>query len=214
MAPQCRLVHLKVLDRFGHGQVTDLLTGIDWVIRNQVRYQIRIMNISAGASTEDAESLRLVDAVERAWDAGLTVVVAAGNMGPGKGTITIPGNSRKVITVGASDDFRGRTGHGGGNYSGRGPTSRCVCKPEFVAPGTGIVSCTARWESGTYYQEKSGTSMAAPVIAGAAALLLSAEPELTNVEVKMRLKESAVSQGLPFDREGWGMPDLRRLLNL
>lgn len=212
IAPECGIVHLKVLNQFGQGKVEDLLRGIDWVIDNRYRYHIRIMNISAGASEDDPESAMLVDAVERAWDMGLTVVVAAGNMGPGEGTITVPGNSRKVITVGASDEFVKRPARGNANYSGQGPTRNCVCKPELVAPGTGIVSCSAHWQNGRFYQVKSGTSMAAPAVSGCAALLLSACPDMTNVEVKMRLKEASTDLGLPFNRQGWGMPDLRRLL--
>lgn len=214
IAPECQLIHLKVLDRFGQGRVEDLLAAINWVIENQEKYQIRIMNISAGATREDDEALKLIHAVERAWDAGVVVVVAAGNMGPEPMTITIPGNSRKVITVGASDEFRVRPLKGNASYSGRGPTRECVCKPELTAPGTNIVSCSAAWQRGKYYQKKSGTSMAAPAVSGCVALLLSSEPELTNVEVKMRLKEAAADIGLPFNRQGWGIPDLRKLLGL
>ncbi len=214
IAPECRLIHLKVLDRFGQGRMKDLQEGIEWVIQNRKKYQIRIMNISAGATREDSEARLLLDAVERAWDAGIVVVVAAGNMGPEPMTVTIPGNSRKVITVGASDEFRVRPPYGNASYSGRGPTRECICKPEFAAPGTGIVSCSANWQSGRYYQIKSGTSMAAPAISGCAALLLSREPDLTNLEVKMRLKYAAEDAGLPFNRQGWGIPNLRKLLNI
>ena len=129
------------------------------------------------------------------------VIVAAGNLGPDPESITIPGNCRKVITVGAFD-----------HYSGCGPTSECICKPELVAPGTRIISCYSGFRRGVYYTRKSGTSMAAPAVAGAVALLLEQEPELTNVEVKMRLKEAAVDTGMPKNCQGWGMPDLRRLL--
>ncbi len=214
IAPECRLVHLKVLDRFGQGRMKDLREGIEWVIENKERYQIRIMNISAGASREDSESEQLLQAVESAWDAGIVVVVAAGNMGPEPMTVTIPGNSRKVITVGASDEFRIHPAHRNASYSGRGPTKECICKPELAAPGTGIVSCSANWRIGRYYQAKSGTSMAAPAISGCVALLLSREPYLSNVEVKMRLKNAAEDAGLPFNRQGWGIPNMKKLLNI
>lgn len=214
IAPECMLVHLKVLDRFGQGRMKHLQEGIEWVIRNREQYQIRIMNISAGSSREDDESEQLLKTVERAWDAGIVVVVAAGNMGPEPMTVTIPGNSRKVITVGSSDEFRIRPVRGSASYSGRGPTHECICKPELAAPGTGIISCSANWRKGGYYQIKSGTSMAAPVISGCVALLLSSEPDLTNLEVKMRLKNAAEDAGLPFNRQGWGVPNLKKLLGL
>ncbi|WP_283685183.1 S8 family peptidase [Parablautia sp. Marseille-Q6255] len=212
IAPGCSLIHLKVLDRNGEGSMEELIRAIHWVIVNKEKYRIRIMNISAGTTLgEQAKSgTLLVNAVEEAWDAEIVVVVAAGNLGPGPSTVTVPGNSRKVITVGAADWMR-RSGGAGRLYSGCGPTQECICKPELVIPGTEVVSCCPYWRNGRYYSKKSGTSMAAPAVAGAAALLLEKEPYLTNVEVKMRMKESAVSCGFPQNRQGWGILDLRRL---
>lgn len=216
IAPGCGLIHLKVLDRHGQGNLEDIMAAIDWVIRNRRKYNIRIMNLSAGTSKgeEDYGAKQLVEGVERAWDAGIVVVVAAGNMGPTSYSITVPGNSRKVITVGAFDDFRDRGRWVKSDYSGCGPTEACICKPELVAPGTGIVSCCANWKQGKYYSVKSGTSMAAPAVAGCIALLLEKEPYLTNVEVKMRLRETAADLGYPKNRQGWGLADAARLLKL
>ena len=211
MAPGCRIVHLKVLDQKGEGRIGHILEAIDWVIENREQYEIRILNISAGAAvkTNPQKADKLVNAVDRAWDAGLVVVTAAGNNGPGTMTITAPGNSRKIITVGAAEPEQNFY-----TYSGCGPTRECVCKPEVVAPGTNVMSCAAFWNNGRYYGRKSGTSMAAPVIAGAVTLLLEKEENLTNTEVKMRLKEASSSIGLPHSRQGWGMPDLRKLLKI
>lgn len=216
IAPGCRLIHLKVLDRQGQGDLEAILTGIDWTIRNQEKYNIRILNISAGTTknVQDQGARQLVEKVEQAWNHGLAVVVAAGNAGPEPMSITAPGNSRKVITVGSSDRFRNSSGPGAGEYSGCGPTQECICKPEVVVPGTEVISCSPLWRQGRYYAVKSGTSMAVPAVSGAVALLLEREPLLTNVQVKMRLKEAAVDLGLPKNRQGWGMPDLRILLRL
>lgn len=213
IAPACRLLPVKVLDRRGEGEMDDILRAIDWVIANIRRYQIRILNLSAGGTKGelDAGASLLVKKVDEAWDAGLVVVVAAGNRGPLPMSVTVPGNSKKAITVGSSDGFRRRNGSVTG-YSGCGPTKDCICKPEVVAPGSGIVSCAAFWSDGHYYGSKSGTSMSAPAISGAIALLLEKEPWLTNVEVKMRLREAAADLGYPQNQQGWGMPDLRRLI--
>ncbi len=183
---------------------------------NQEAYRIRIMNISAGTTAgEQAKSgALLVEAVEEAWDAGIVVVAAAGNQGPAFSTITVPGNSRKIITVGAADWIWRSVGGARRRYSGCGPTRECICKPELIAPGNEVVSCSPYWKTGRYYVKKSGTSMAAPAVAGGIALLLEKEPELSNVEVKIRLKEAAVSFGHPVNQQGWGMPDLRRLLRI
>ncbi len=208
IAPKAGVVHLKILDRNGNGRRGDVVRGIQWVLENREKYRIRILNISVGTVKEgDVRDEILVKAVEEAWDAGIVVVVAAGNMGPMPQTITAPGNSRKVITVGASDDSAPL-------YSGRGPTKNCVCKPDIVAPGSGIISCGHLWQSGKNYCKKSGTSMATPMVSGAAALLLSKEPWLTNVEVKMRLRESAVDLGREHSSQGWGLLDVSRFCRL
>ena len=215
IAPECSIINLKVLDQRGNGNKDDVINGIDWVIKNRSKYGIRILNISVGTIKESAQRDQLlVDAVERAWDAGLVVVVAAGNMGPEPMSITVPGNSKKVITVGASDDSAPVLGEGVRPcYSGRGPTAECVCKPDITAPGSLIVSCNSRYRGNPgYYKIKSGTSMATPMVSGGIALLLSIQPYLTNVEVKMKLRETAVDIGLPRQQQGWGLIDIKRLL--
>ena len=87
-----------------------------------------------------------------------------------------------MITVGASDDGnqKDRYGKVGTNYSGRGPTSECVCKPDLVAPGSYIRSCNgfSQKKNQKAYSVKSGTSMSAPVVSGAVALLLSKYPDM------------------------------------
>ena len=95
-APGCRFVVVKILDRRGNGRKQDILAAIDWVCKERIRLNIRILNISVG-TTEQEKTVDdlLVQAVERAWDDGITVVTAAGNLGPAPGSITAPGSSRK-----------------------------------------------------------------------------------------------------------------------
>ena len=147
-----------------------------------------------------------VKAVEQAWDQGFVVVTAAGNMGPAYGSVTAPGSSKKVITVGASDMLDRIS-----SVSGAGPTAECVCKPDLVAPGADVISCANKRNS---YAIKSGTSMSTPKVSGAIALLLQKDPLLTNVEVKMLLRESCIDLGYPRNRQGWGKLDIRKLLTL
>lgn len=214
IAPECDLIHLKVLDQRGTGKIKDSIAAMDWVIRNQQKFNIRILNFSVGTMLDDEEEdgKLLIDWVERVWDAGIVVVVAAGNMGPEQGSITIPGTSRKVITVGFYDDDVKELGNTQRYYSGRGPTGACICKPEITAPGAGIISCSNMRAPGRYYSTKSGTSMATPVVSGAICLLLSQNPWLSNVEVKMKLKDSVDDLGLPKTRQGWGRLNLIKLL--
>lgn len=216
MAPQSRLLIGKVLDREGNGNIENVLKGINWILINRERYGVRIVNISVGTQPElpEKQKQRLLDAVEELWDRGLVVVVSAGNYGPREGTVAVPGNSRKVITVGVPDRelppvSRRRNSV---NYSGRGPTGTCVVKPDVFAPGTGIISCNAKYGyPGEHaYVMKTGTSMATPVVSGAIACMLSKYPDMTNVEVKLKLRESCVHS--PGTAAGWGMLNVEKLL--
>lgn len=217
MAPGASLIGIKVLDREGNGSVTDLLRGLSWIRKQKERYGIRIVNISVGSvpRRETAETSALVRGVEAAWADGLVVIVAAGNEGPEARSVTTPGISRKVITVGCSDDQQSVRVGGISmvDYSGRGPTVSCICKPDVVAPGAAVVSCCVpSVRKNHYYGIKSGTSMATPVVSGAAALLLEKYPYLTPKEVKLRLLERARDLGLPRNQQGRGMVDLAALL--
>ena len=111
VAPGCLLIGMKVLDRNGNGRKEDVLKALDWVIRNKEEYGIRIVNISVGTTYDHtSQNDVLIQGVERAWDSGLIVVAAAGNRGPNPGSVTSPGSSRKIITVGSSDLLAGFSG--------------------------------------------------------------------------------------------------------
>lgn len=216
MAPRTDLLIGKVLDREGNGNVDNVISGIQWVMESAVSCGIRIVNISVGTQPDLAQSQkdRLQKAVEELWDMGLIVVVSAGNYGPRSGTVVVPGNSRKVITVGVPDSPSSfsRSRRERINYSGRGPTNECVIKPDIFAPGTGILSCNSRFSfpGEPPYIMKSGTSMATPVVSGALACLLSKYPDMTNVEVKLKLRESCMK--IPGTESGWGLLNVEQLM--
>ncbi len=212
VAPGCRLMPIKVLDDKGLGSVESMIKGMDYILEMRRRYNLRIVNISVGTLNKgNSEKYnKLIDTVEKLWDEGLIVVAAAGNEGPRAMTITIPGTSKKIITVGTYDDERYNYNKNMAYYSGRGPTECCVIKPEIVEPGNGIVSCSTNRNG---YSVKSGTSMATPVLSGILALLLEKYPDMTNKEVKFRLYERAVDLGLPKSRQGWGRIEIQKLLS-
>lgn len=213
IAPDVKLICLKVLDEKGDGNTNDVLRALDFIIKNKDRYNIRIINISIGSipKTNMGERTRLIQSVEKAWDHGLCVVVAAGNNGPAPMTVTTPGISRKVITVGSSDveintDKNMRKNI---SFSGCGPTPFCIVKPEVVAPGFEVNSCS---NEGDYYAKKSGSSMSTAVVSGSIALLMEKYDRMTNAEVKLRLYERCVDINLPRNRQGWGKVNLHSLL--
>jgi len=216
VAPEARIAAVKVLDRRGNGKMPAMLDGIDWIMKNRDELGIRLVNISVGTTIKgQEEQSELVRAVNELWDAGLVVCAAAGNEGRRPMYITSPGISRKVITVGAYDDLMmmDESGRKYEHYSGKGPTKACICKPEIVASGTGIISTNARKKlSDAAYSVKSGTSMSTPIVTGALALLLEKFPEMTNTNVKLRLRESAVDVKLPLNHQGWGRINMKMLL--
>lgn len=213
IAPRCHFVIVKILDSKGNGNTENVVQAIDWLVQYKEVYQIRIVNISIGMvlQAESRERIRMLQAVEYAWDSGLVVVAAAGNNGPKENSITVPGISRKIITVGCFDDTKEQIGKSmlKPNYSGQGPTEHCVVKPELVLPGTNVTSCSIY---SPMYMRKSGTSMAAPMVSGSIALLLSKYPYFSPVDVKLRLYKRTVDLGLPLSKQGWGMVDIGRLL--
>lgn len=218
IAPECRLIVLKVLDQKGNGKIEHCMRGFRWILENQEKYNIRIVNISMGM--EPHKNVRgehyILNAVEVLWDMGITVVAAAGNLGPADGSITIPGVSRKIITVGSSDDqyFVDEYGKRRKSYSGRGSLKKNMLKPDLLVPGSRIFSCNAHYgEKGEkLYVAKSGTSMSTPIVTGAAADLLSKYPNLTNEEVKRRLKGSCEDLGMEVTRQGSGMLNFQKLM--
>lgn len=209
MAPGARLCIVKVLNEKGEGDVGHILDGIRWIREHERKLGLRVVNISVGARAgiDGGKEERLLKAVEALWDMGLTVVVSAGNYGPQKGTIAVPGTSRKVITVGAVKD--------GGDLgcSGNGPTGECIVKPDLVAPGYQIISCNnVSYQTRKPYTVKSGSSMATPVVSGAVALLLSKYPDMSNVEVKLKLRQSCERIPGKSAETGWGMLKMERLM--
>lgn len=220
MAPEARLVVGKVLNKSGEGSVENMLEGIDWILSMQAYYHIRVLNISIGVGKlrEESDKAKLIDAVEAVWDRGIVVVAAAGNGGPEPMSISPIGVSKKVITVGCHDGgYFGQRDSLCENYSGRGPTEYAIKKPDIVAPGTDIVSCCSKVRKTYYgykdaYIKKSGTSMATPIVSGAAALLLQKMPGLTNEMVKNKLIYTATDMKEPWSKQGWGMINVNKLL--
>ncbi len=203
-APGARVVSVKVAGANGAADVSTVLAAMHWVAAYREQYGIRVLSLSWGVpSTQDPAVDPLDHAVERLWGLGITVVVAAGNAGPGPKTVTKPADDPLVLTVGAYDD-KGDTNTANDAavaWSSRGPTAQGVQKPDVVAPGRSLVATRSPGsvvESenpkalvGSSYIRGSGTSQATAVVAGAAAVLLGARPGLTPDQVKAALVRTA-----------------------
>ena len=208
MAPLAELLVFKILDKNGNGSTQKAIQALEWLQKNHKKYDVRIINFSMGYLTNAKPDLqkRLIDKLEGLWDDGVVVVTAAGNNGPEENSITVPGVSRKVITVGSSDDVFITSK----SYSGRGPTECCIVKPEILAPGTGIKSYGLKESE---YVVKSGTSMSVPIVCGALALALEKSPTLRPPEVKMLLYDT-VSEKIKNLSPSWGILDVDNLMKM
>jgi serine protease AprX len=207
VAPAASIAAVKVLDASLQGPTATVLQGIEWAVNNRSALGIRMivlsMQTAAGACSDGTEALSV--AINNATAAGLLVVVAAGNKGPGMCSVGSPAAASSALTVGAMAD----TGEGGfqlAPFSSRGPTLDGRIKPDVVAPGVAITS--ARRGSG--YEPRSGTSMAAPFVAGVAALMLDANPALTPQQLKELIMGTAIDWGRGGDNTvpGTGGPDI------
>src|SRR6266513_5961867 len=154
IAPNANIINLRVLDQNGAGTDSSVIAAIQTAISLKSTYNIRVINLSLGRQAYESYKVDpLCQAVEAAWNAGIVVVVAAGNQGrndsagtEGYGTIAVPGNDPYAITVGAmktagtptrSDDTIA-------SYSSKGPTTYdYVVKPDIVAPGNQVISTLA-----------------------------------------------------------------------
>jgi serine protease AprX len=231
-APEANIIGVKVLDRMGGGSMANVIKGVQWCIENKDRYNIKVINMSLGAGSNQKEKDDIVAlAVKACLDAGIVPVIAAGNSGPFKETIGTPAVARDVLTVGAYDDKNTPTlaDDTMAFFSSRGPTTRDRnIKPDIASPGVQLVSLRSPGSMidgenvmhlGDYYVLLSGTSMATPVAAGVVADVIQANPNLTPREVIQIIKETARPQeGVPAIMQGHGLIDpaaaVRRALQL
>jgi len=203
-APETRLVSVKVAGWDGATDVSTVIAALQWVVSNRARFNIRVVNLSWGTDSARGYGVDPLDrAVERAWQAGLVVVVSAGNQGAEAGAVSKPADDPYVISVGAADT-NGTADDADdtvATFSSRGTTADGVGKPDLVAPGVSIVSDRAPGSTvdtfrpaarlGPAMFKGSGTSQAAAVVSGVVARMLDVDPTLTNDEVKGVLTATA-----------------------
>jgi serine protease AprX len=207
VAPNTNLVSLDVMNDAGDASVADVIAACDWILANKAELNIRVANFSLHAASRASVFFDPLDqAVERLWLNGVVIVAAAGNYavdGAESGVSFAPGNDPFVITVGASDvtDTLDTSDDTAAPFSAWGYTPDGFAKPDLVAPGRYLVGpvpagATLMHERpdhviGGGTMELSGTSFAAPQVAGAAAMILARHPDWTPDQVKGALVDSA-----------------------
>ncbi|MFE7125167.1 S8 family peptidase [Streptomyces sp. NPDC057617] len=209
VAPGARLISGKVLDDGGSGEESAVIAGAQWAVAQGAE----VVNLSLGGPDSPGD-----DPVEQAVNelsasSGALFVIAAGNEGPSAGTVGSPGSAAAALTVGAVDRADAMA-----EFSSRGPTADGSLKPDLTAPGVDIVAAKAA--EGTEgdpaadgYVSMSGTSMATPHVAGAAAILAQRHPDWTGERLKAALTASAKPTfGVSAFAQGTGRTDLTRAL--
>ena len=217
MAPNANLLDLRVLDQNGSSHDSTVIAAIETAVNLKSVYNVRVINLSLGRPYYESCTLDpLCVAAEAAWNSGIVVVTAAGNLGRnGYSTVLSPGDSPHAITVGAmkTEETYPRSDDLIASYSSKGPTYiDLTVKPDVVAPGNLVVSLLAPGSTleteypenvigPSYYSPSatgpaeymrlSGTSMATPVVSGTVALMLQKNPALTPDTVKARLMKTA-----------------------
>ncbi len=220
VAPDAQLVNVKVGTGDGTVDVSQVIAAIDWVVQNRARHNVRVLNLAFDTDAGQSYVLDpLSHAVENAWKAGIVVVVAGGNDGRGIRRLGNPAINPFVIAVGAANDS-------GFKVTTWSSTGDGVRNPDLVAPGMNVLSATVPGSyladtypqatcvdgGGTRYLRGSGTSQAAAVVSGAAALLLQQRPSLTPDQVKYLLTSTAVYLGRNSTQTGNGRIDLAAAL--
>ncbi|GFN37158.1 S8 family peptidase [Tepidimicrobium xylanilyticum] len=214
IAPESNILAIKALDKQGGGSTSTVIAAISYVIETKEKYKTKILNLSFGSpANNDYNKDPLCKACREAEKAGIIVVAAAGNSGPGERTILSPGVSPNVITVGAADDKRTIDPFDDevASFSSRGPTKEGVEKPDIVAPGVNINSLSNDTLNG--YKVLSGTSMATPLVSGAVALLLEKHKDLKSTDIKERLLKSCIDLKDSREKQGAGLLNLRLLFD-
>lgn len=239
IAPECKLICAKVLDRQGGGSLGSLISAIDWIIELNSRYPIRIVNISIemGSDEEKTEEDRersrremdiLRQKIGQLWLKNMIIIVAAGNKGPAPRSLSPISEFGSCVCVACHDGDTNLPDNVKpcSTYSGRGPAkearvenlpdgtsffSNPLRKPDIVAPGTGIISCGHKYMNAPYVS-KSGTSMAAPLVSGACALYLQKYPDASNARLRRQLQKTAGDLGESWSIQGAGMLRIDRLL--
>jgi serine protease AprX len=219
VAPGARLVSVKVAGADGVTSLVRVLMALDWVRRNrdQGGLKIRVLNISLGVDSHRSYVAEpLAYAAESLWHRGVAVVAAAGNQADGTGRLDLPASDPWLIAVGASVTDGDRVA----DFSSRD----AIRPPDVVAPGTSVISMRVPGSTldeefpvariGDGFFRGSGTSQAAAVVSGVAALLLQARPSLTPNQLKALLREGAVDLADDVSADGSGRVNLARSLAL
>ena len=220
ICPNAKLVVLKVLNKDGIGEARWLLEALRYINFHHKKWNIRVVNLSLGIEKDvKKETLFSIQKViDEIIEQGIHIVCAAGNYGPNNNTIYGIGTMEDVITVGCYDGiYENAYQRCCRLYSGRGDKASAVIKPDIVAPGTHIISCSNKCTGYKYkklhnaYEERSGTSMSTPIISGILFGILLNYPNITRKEARELLFNATTDIGCEKNMQGRGFIDCKKI---
>lgn len=213
IAPKSNIISLKALNSLGEASADRILNAMEWIYNNYRAYNIRVVCMSFGSDPLGYND-PIMTGAEALWKAGMVVVAAAGNSGPESQTIKSPGVSSQIITVGGFNDNRideqnvEKNFFEMADFSSRGPAFARF-KPDLIAPAVDIISCGRDRP----YVVLSGTSVATPMVAGLSALIIERQPKILPIDVKRHLLSCATPICFNRNFEGFGYPELNKILH-
>ncbi|MFI9759902.1 S8 family serine peptidase [Streptomyces sp. NPDC051963] len=185
VAPGADLLNGKVLNDYGYGETSWIIAGMQWAVDQGADVVSMSLGNPARTDCTDPMAQATEELAESSKDT--LFVIAAGNTGPGNNTVSSPGCAPSVLTVGAVDRDDSTA-----SFSSRGPVyGSHTLKPEITAPGVSISAANAGGRGVYAYRSMSGTSMATPHVAGAAALVEQRHPDWSAQQIKAALVSSA-----------------------
>ena len=204
IAPEAKLVVIKAINSNGEGSTLEILQAMQWLFNNHKKYNIKVACMSFGSQpTGKNDPLALGAAA--LWQQGIVVVASSGNSGPESESIMSPGISPNIITVGGADTEKENIEIA--EFSSRGPAEG-YNKPDIIAPAVNITCCGISDD----YITISGTSVSTPMVAGAAAIILSKHGSYTPDKVKEILQNTATRLNCNINSCGYGMLNIEAIL--
>ncbi|WP_160673538.1 S8 family serine peptidase [Clostridium sp. C8-1-8] len=217
MAPDANLVIVKALNRDNSARISTLINGLNWVIDNKDKYNIKILNLSLGvAIRNEDENQKLINVVEKAYDSGILVITSVGNLYNNESIVYSPAISNKVLAVGSISDtiLNSRFEYSIADFSDHWINEDGTIKPDLIAPGNRILSL----ESDIYYKPSSGeklnkkntysissgTSESSAVLTGIAALIMQQHSEKLPAEIIEVLEKQCVKLSSSDKEQGHG----------
>lgn len=228
IAQNSRLIMLKAFNSVGAGSFSDIIAAIDWTLENMEKYKIRILCLPFGADAiVPSYKDPLCIACEAACRSGIVVIAASGNKGSSQGSITTPGISPLVITVGCCESQDLNKGKWKiPDFSGRGGKIESEMKPDFIAPGVNITStssdiCYIPGDSRDSflkplerpYCSMTGTSQSTAIAVGCISLIMEKMPDLSGKDLKGLLKLSCQTLNEPKASQGSGVLNMQKILS-